>query len=88
MSDNSLELQLDMTDKIFVSIFLQIKFLFQLNFVLGSAWFLDRVSIEDPIRQMTFEIPCNAWLATTSNDQRTMRDLQVASMISHRKGEY
>lgn len=53
----------------------------------GSAWFLDRVSIEDPIREMTLEIACNAWLSTTSNDQRTMRDLQVTSMVSHKPSE-
>lgn len=34
---------------------------------------------------MTYEIPCNAWLASKSNDKQTMRDFQVASMISHKK---
>jgi hypothetical protein len=52
---------------------------------LGSGWFLNKLSIDDPIREITYEIPCNAWLSTKSNDQKTMRDFQVASWISHKK---
>ncbi len=53
--------------------------------VLGSSWFLNKVSIDDPIRNITYEIPCNAWLSIKSNDQKTMRDFQVTSMVSHKK---
>jgi hypothetical protein len=51
----------------------------------GSGWFLSKVSIDDPIRDITYDIPCNAWLSSKSNDQKTMRDFQVSSTISHKK---
>lgn len=50
-----------------------------------SGWFLDKVSIYDPIREMTYEILCNSWLSTKSIDQKTIRDFQVTSMESHKK---
>lgn len=52
---------------------------------LGSGWFLHKISIDDPIRRITYEIPCNDWLSSKSNDQKTMRDFQVASMTSNKK---
>lgn len=47
-----------------------------------ASWFLSYVSIEDPIRETVYEIPCNSWLSNTSVDQKTMRDFQVVSMKS------
>ncbi|CAF2651593.1 unnamed protein product [Rotaria sp. Silwood2] len=50
-----------------------------------SGWFLNKVSINDPIRKLTYNISCNAWLSNKSNDQKTMRDFQVTSMVSHKE---
>jgi hypothetical protein len=52
---------------------------------LGSSWYLNKVSINDTIREITYDIPCNAWLSSKSNDQKTMRDFQVSSMVSRKK---
>jgi hypothetical protein len=53
-------------------------------FFSGSGWFLNKVSIVDPIRDITSDILCNAWLSSKSNDQKIMRDFPVTSMISHK----
>ncbi|CAF4592497.1 unnamed protein product [Rotaria sp. Silwood1] len=50
-----------------------------------SSWFLNKVVVNDPIRNVTYNISCNAWLSSKSNDQKTMREFEVASMISHKK---
>ncbi|CAF1415212.1 unnamed protein product [Adineta steineri] len=50
-----------------------------------SAWFLNKVSIFDPIREITSDITCNAWLSSKSNDQKTTRDFPVNLMVSHRE---
>ncbi|CAF0974361.1 unnamed protein product [Rotaria sp. Silwood1] len=50
-----------------------------------ASWFLDKISINDPIRNKIYNIPCNAWLSIKSNDQKTMRDFQVASILSNKK---
>ena len=42
--------------------------------------------IEDPIRERTYQIPCNAWLSSRSKDQKTTRDFQVTSVVSHKTG--
>jgi len=52
---------------------------------LGASWFLSKISIDDPIDNITYDIPCNAWLSIKSNDKKTMRDFQVVSMVSHKK---
>lgn len=58
---------------------------------LGSGWFLEKVSILDPIRGTTSEIPCEAWLSTNSDDGKTMRRFLVTartpvkSDYSHRR---
>jgi hypothetical protein len=54
-------------------------------FGLGASWFLSKISIDDPIDNITYDIPCNAWLSIKSNDKKTMRDFQVVSMVSHKK---
>jgi hypothetical protein len=59
-----------------------------MDFFLGAGWFLNKVSIDDPIREITYDIPCNAWLSSKSNDQKTMRDFQVASMVSHKRKHF
>ena len=46
---------------------------------LGASWFLNKVTIEDPIRNLTYEVPCNAWLSIKSHDQRTIRTFPVLS---------
>jgi hypothetical protein len=51
-------------------------------FYIGASWFLSNISIEDPIRNITFDILCNVWLSIKSNDQKTIRDFQV---VSHKK---
>ncbi|CAF3728879.1 unnamed protein product [Rotaria magnacalcarata] len=50
-----------------------------------ASWFLSKISISDPIRHKTSNILCNAWLSIKSIDQKTMRDFQVASVVSHQK---
>lgn len=35
---------------------------------------------------MTFEILCNSWLSSKSIDRKTMRDFQVTSILSRKKG--
>ncbi|CAF1093831.1 unnamed protein product [Adineta steineri] len=50
-----------------------------------ASWFLNKISIDDPIRHITYEIPCNTWLSIKSNDQKTMRSFQVVSKILHKK---
>jgi hypothetical protein len=54
-------------------------------FHVGASWFLSKVSIEDPIRNITSDIPCNVWLSIKSNDQKTLRDFPVVSIVSHKK---
>ncbi|CAF2034386.1 unnamed protein product [Rotaria magnacalcarata] len=53
-----------------------------------SAWFLDKVSIKDPIRSITYDILCNAWLSSKSTDQKTMRDFEVTSVILPKTNSY
>jgi hypothetical protein len=48
----------------------------------GASWFLSKISIDDPIRRMIYDIPCNAWLSSKSNDQKTMRSFIVVSKTS------
>ena len=50
-------------------------------YIIGASWFLSKISIEDPIGNVTSDIPCNVWLSIKSNDQKTMRDFQVVSHI-------
>ncbi|CAF1293389.1 unnamed protein product [Adineta ricciae] len=50
-----------------------------------ASWYLDKVSIDDPVRRVTCEISCNGWLSIKSNDQKTMRDFPVISTISYEK---
>ena len=52
------------------------------DFCLGASWFLSKISIDDPIRRMIYDIPCNAWLSSKSNDQKTMRSFIVVSKAS------
>lgn len=40
--------------------------------------------IEDPIRERTYNIQCNSWLSSRSNDQKLMRDFTVTTIISQR----
>ena len=49
-------------------------------FLSGASWFLNDITIEDPIREILYKIPCNSWLSNTSVDQKTMRDFAVTSM--------
>lgn len=46
-----------------------------------ASWFLNKVTIEDPIRNLIYDIPCNAWLSIKSHDQRTIRTFPVLSTI-------
>ncbi|CAF1152567.1 unnamed protein product, partial [Didymodactylos carnosus] len=48
-----------------------------------SSWYLGEVTIDDPVRFMTYYIPCNGWLSSKSVDQKTYRDFQVSNIISH-----
>ncbi|CAF0743262.1 unnamed protein product [Rotaria sordida] len=50
-----------------------------------ASWFLNKISIDDPIRSKTYNILCNAWLSIKSNDQKTMRDFQVTSIVLNKK---
>lgn len=60
-----------------------------MNFVfcfhLEASWFLNKISIDDPIRNITFDIPCNAWLSIKSTDQKTLRDFPVISTTALKK---
>ena len=53
--------------------------------VVESGWFLSKVTIEDPIRERTYDIQCNSWLSSRSNDQKTMRDFTVTSTVLQRQ---
>lgn len=52
---------------------------------LGASWFLNKITIDDPIRNITYDIPCNAWLSIKSHDQKTLRNFPVISTISFKK---
>ncbi|CAF4245312.1 unnamed protein product [Rotaria socialis] len=53
-----------------------------------SGWFLYKVSIKDPIRSITYDILCNAWLSSKSTDQKTIRDFEVTSVILPKTNSY
>ena len=42
---------------------------------LGSAWFLDTVTIEDLNTKRSYEFPCNRWLAKDEDDGQISRFL-------------
>ncbi|CAF1622694.1 unnamed protein product [Adineta ricciae] len=52
-----------------------------------SGWFLNNITVFDPIRQTTSEIPCNAWLSNKADDQKTMRDLPVVKSVQNAKAK-
>ena len=45
------------------------------NSGLKSAWYLDRVEIEDRLEEKTTVFPCNRWLATNEDDGQICREL-------------
>ncbi|XP_070566658.1 lipoxygenase homology domain-containing protein 1-like isoform X2 [Ptychodera flava] len=49
------------------------------NSMLGSAWFLDRIEIEDKLNKERFYFPCQRWLATGEDDGQISRDLVPVS---------
>lgn len=49
-----------------------------------SGWFLNKVMIEDPTRERTYDIQCNSWLSSRSDDQKLMRDFTVTTIVSQR----
>ncbi|XP_077979346.1 lipoxygenase homology domain-containing protein 1-like [Glandiceps talaboti] len=49
------------------------------NSMLGSAWFLDRIEIEDQRNKERYYFPCQRWLATGEDDGQISRDLVPVS---------
>ena len=45
------------------------------NSGLKTAWYLDRVEVEDKIEDCTRVFPCNRWLATSEDDGQICREL-------------
>ncbi|WAR01120.1 LOXH1-like protein, partial [Mya arenaria] len=42
---------------------------------MGSAWFLDRVEVDDPKMNKTYFFPCQRWLSTKEDDGQISREL-------------
>lgn len=50
----------------------------------ADGWFLDSVSIHDPVKNEVYEFVCNKWLSIRSEDKQTRRTLTVsASRVDH-----
>jgi hypothetical protein len=52
---------------------------------LEASWYLSKVSVDDPIRKVIYEISCNGWLSVKSDDQKTIRDFPVIATIPYEK---
>ncbi|CAH3045073.1 unnamed protein product [Porites lobata] len=46
----------------------------------GAAWFLDKVTVEDPKTGETVEFPCQRWFSTSEDDGQITRELTIADV--------
>ena len=45
--------------------------------LLGQAWYLDSVTIEDPTQGEAYEFMCGKWLSVKAEDKQTRRQLNI-----------
>ena len=47
--------------------------------LIGQAWYLDSVTIEDPTQGEAYEFMCGKWLSVKAEDKQTRRQLNIVA---------